>query len=191
MVEMVKNHLSQLEITGIAMVPSRPHHFKLALATIMRSHTNVLTMVKTVLAQEEFILVIRTDRIMVMKSLLQKVLLIGIRRLCGNRAINFKLIVTDLCSRKEKHGMMFQMMISSASVSLSLTQSHTIVLKMAVSVPVQVVMSSMVTNSKLVHLILPLSWKCLIKVSIWLLVQSKTLWLASQKLSWEVKFTMH
>jgi len=87
--------------------------------------------------------------------------------------------------------MMFQMMIFSASVSLSLTQSHTIVLKMAVSVPVQVVMSSMVTNSKLVHLILPLSWKCLIKVSIWLLVQSKTLWLASQKLSWEVKFTMH
>ena len=67
---MVKTHLSKLEITGITTAPSRPHHFKLALATIMRNHTNVLTMVKTVLAQEEFILVIRADQIMVMKSLL-------------------------------------------------------------------------------------------------------------------------
>lgn len=61
---------SKLGSIGIPMVLSPLHHLALASATIMKSHTNVQTMVKTVFAQVEFTLVTRTDLIMDKKSLL-------------------------------------------------------------------------------------------------------------------------
>ena len=69
-VEKEKTHSNKLDNTGITMDPNHLHHLALASATIMKSHTNVQTMVKTVFAQVEFTLVTRTDLIMDKKSLL-------------------------------------------------------------------------------------------------------------------------